>query len=204
MQKRLIITLLFASVMIISACSQEAQSLPTEVSFPTDVPPTETEEIIPTATATPAERSTLPPTWTPTTEVTDTPIPTETEVVATVTPLPAPDTVSTACDTFQANSELSTREFVVGESPVAAWTPVDGAVLYRVFLYDFNSRTLRDDIYTDQTSWTFDPNVFELGQNYIWAVWPLDSIGDQMCFERGLELLPQRQPIDTGGDEDEG
>ena len=179
---------------LVGACSQ-AEALPTAVSFPTEVPPTETPDITPTFTSTPAPVSTLPPTWTFTPEVTDTPIPTNTEVPATVTPLPAPETVESVCDTFQADPGLSTRQFIIGESPVAAWTPVEGAVLYRVFLSNFSLQTIKDDIYTDHTSWTFDPNSFELGENYVWAVWPLDAIGDQMCFERGGELLPQRVPI---------
>jgi len=187
--------------MVVSACNQR-EALPTAMSLPTNVPPTEESEaqvVEPTATRTPAPPSTLPPTWTFTPDVTETLIPTETEVLETSTPLPTPKSVSSACDVFQADSERSTREFIVGETPVAAWTPVEGAVLYRVFLYNFNGKTLRDDIYTDQTSWSFDPNVFELGQNYVWAVWPLDSIGDQMCFERGLELIPQRPPVNSGG-----
>lgn len=201
MQKRWIIILFSIVVMVISACSQ-GDALPTAMSIPTDEPPTEepqAQEVEPTATRTPAPPSTLPPTWTFTPEVTETLIPTETEILETVTPLPSPKAVSSVCDVFQADSERSTREFVVGETPIAAWTPVEGAVLYRVFLYNFNGKTMRDDIYTDQTSWSFDPNVFEFGQNYVWAVWPLDSIGDQMCFERGLELIPQRPPVNSGG-----
>ena len=180
--------------LVVSACSQ-AEALPTAIAFPTDPPPTETPDVTATLTATPISRSTLPPTWTFTPDVTDTPIATEIEIVDTPTPLPTPDAVALACESFQADPERSTKEFIIGESPVAAWTAVDGAVLYHVFLFDFNGRTIKDQIYTEETSWTFDPNSFELGQNYVWAVWPLDSIGDQMCYERGLELLPQRPPV---------
>lgn len=201
MQKRWIIIVCAVLIVLITACSQ-GEELPTAIAFPTDEPPTEepqAQEVEATATNSPAPPSTLPPTWTFTPEVTETLVPTETVVLETVTPLPSPKVVSSVCDTFQADPELSTRQFIIGETPVAAWTAVEGAVLYRVFLYDFQGGTMRDDIYTDQTSWSFDPNVFELGQNYIWAVWPLDVIGDQMCFERGLEMIPQPVPINRGG-----
>lgn len=203
MQKRSIIIFCTVLMLIVTACGQP-EDLPTAVAFPTDVPPTEDPEaqaveVEDVATETPFVASTLPPTWTPTFEPTETLIPTETEIPDTFTPQPTIEATPSVCDTFAADPELSTREFIVGETPVVAWTPVEGAVLYRVFLYRFNGRTMRDDIYTDLTTWSFDPNVFELGENYLWAVWPLDSIGDQMCFERGLELLPQRPPLNVGG-----
>lgn len=194
--------LFLSMVFLVSACGQ-SEDLPTAIVLPTSPPTDEVEEVQsveePTATATPIVAPTLPPTWTFTPDYSPTPLPTNTEIPPTETPLPAPDTVSPACDDFAADATLSTREFVIGEAPTAAWTSVEGAVLYRVFLYTFSSKVMRDDIYTDQTSWTFNPDEFELGENYIWAVWPLDAIGDQMCFERGLEMLPQRQPIGSGG-----
>jgi len=199
MHSKLMIIILFVLGLVMSACSQ-AEALPTAVSFPTDIPPTdepdvaEVDDITPTLTASPAERATLPPTWTNTPDVTETPIFTEVPL-ETNTPLPTPKTVSSACDTFAVDDVRTTKEFIIEESPVAAWTAVDGAVLYHVFLYDFTGRTINDQIYTEETFWTFNPDHFELGQNYIWAVWPLDSIGDQMCFERGLELLPKRKPV---------
>jgi|GEM_PF-645595 len=193
----------FAIMLLVSACGGQEEALPTEVEFPTDVLPTVDEveaqvEEEPTETPTPVVNPTLPPTWTFTPEPSETPIPTATEILETSTPLPTPKTLSAACNTFGADPERSTRQFVVGEAPVAAWTDVEGAELYRVFLSSFSQTLIRDDIYTDQTSFTFDPNSFELGEIYVWAVWPLDSIGDQMCFERGGELIPQRPPINAG------
>lgn len=179
--------------LVVGACSQ-AEELPTAVAFPTDVPQTEVPTVAETPTPIPAERSTLPPTWTSTPDVTATPIVTE-EPLVTPTLFPTLNSVQIACESFRADSERSTKEFIIGESPIAAWTAVEGAVLYHVFLFDFNSRTINDQIYTAETFWTFDPSYFDLGQNYVWAVWPLDSIGDQMCYERGLELLPQRVPL---------
>lgn len=194
-QNQKILALLLILVLLVSACGQE-EALPTAVAFPTEIPPTATEEIIETATSTPVANPTLPPTWTFTPDVTETPMPTDTEVPFTVTPLPAPDTVSAACDLFAADPELSTREFIIGEAPVAAWTSIEGAALYRVFLTSFSQEVIFDNLYIEETSYTFDPTIFELGENYVWAVWPLDSIGVQMCFERGLELLPKRPPVD--------
>jgi hypothetical protein len=201
MQNRWMIIIILVIGLVISACSSQAKVLPTVVAFPTDIPPTEslptvTPEVTVTLTATSAELSTLPPTWTFTPDVTETPIVAE-ESLDTPTPLPTPSKIELACESFQADSERSIKKFIIGESPVAAWTSVEGAVLYHVFLYDFDSKTINDQIYTDETFWTFNPDHFELGQNYIWAVWPLDSIGDQMCYERGLELLPQ--PVPVGG-----
>jgi hypothetical protein len=190
-QNRWMIIIIVIMSLVISACSQQ-EELPTVVAFPTEIPPTEVEITVePTLTPVPRELATLPPTWTNTPDVTAT-------IEATATPaetatfLPEPKAVSVACDTFQIDTEKTTKEFFIGESPIGAWTAVDGAALYHVFLYDFRGRTINDQIYTEDTFWEFNPDHFELGENYIWAVWPLDSVGDQMCFERGLELLPQR------------
>ena len=194
MRNKWMIIIIVVMSLFVSACSQP-EALPTAVSFPTDVPPTDLPEM--TATPIPptlGDRATLPPTWTSTPDVTETPDFTETPNV-TATDLPTPNAVAQACENFEVDNELTTKEFIIGESPIAAWTQIDGAVLYHVFLYDFDGRTINDQIYTEDTFWEFNPDHFKLGQNYIWAVWPLNSIGDQMCFERGLELLPQRKPV---------
>lgn len=193
-KNRSIFVVLMMLATILSACVQ-GEVLPTAVEFPTEVPPTATEEVAETPTATTVTNPTLPPTWTFTPEVTATTIPTDTEVPETSTPLPTPKTVSAACDSFSADPEQSTREFTIGEAPMAVWTPVEGAVLYRVFLTTFSQTVIFDNLYIEENSYTFDPAIFELGENYLWAVWPLDSIGDQMCFERGLELIPKRAPV---------
>jgi len=186
---------LFVVMLLITACGGgEEEALPTAVEFPAEVAPTETVTVEMTATPTQVSNPTLPPTWTFTPEPSVTPTPTNTS-----TPLPTPRTVAEVCDSFAADPVRSTREFIPGEAPVAAWTAVEGAELYRVFLSTLSQRLIRDDIYVAETSFTFDPNSFEFGEIYIWAVWPLDSVGDQMCFERGGELIPQRPPV-GGGD----
>ena len=197
---------LIVIMLLVSACGGgEDEPLPTAIQLPTDVSPTveevdgQTAEETPTVEPTRVSNPTLPPTWTFTPEPSETPIPTATEVVDTPTPFPTPRTVSIACDTFAADLEVSTREFIPGEAPVAAWTPVEGAELYRVFLSTRTNKMIRNDIYTAETSFTFDPNSFEFGEFYLWAVWPLDAIGDQMCFERGGELIPLRPPVNSGG-----
>lgn len=197
---------LIVIILLVSACGGgNDEPLPTAVEFPTDVSPTvedveaQADEVTPTEEPTRVSNPTLPPTWTYTPEPSETPIPTATEIVDTATPYPTPRTVSVACDTFSADPERATREFFPGEAPVAAWTAVDGAELYRVFLSTRTNRVIRNDIYTAETSFTFDPNSFEFGEFYLWAVWPLDSIGDQMCFERGGELIPLRPPVNSGG-----
>ncbi len=196
---------LIVIVFLVAACGGDSEPLPTEVEFPDQSSPTETEaveaqaEITEEPTSTPVINPTLPPTWTNTPEPSETPIPTATEIVDTATPLPEPETVASVCDAFAADPEGSTREFLPGEAPVASWTSIEGAELYRVFLSTRSGTLIRDDIYTAETTFTFDPNSFEFGEFYIWAVWPLDAIGDQMCFERGGELIPQRPPVGSGG-----
>lgn len=180
-------------MLLVSACGQsQSDELPTLI--PTATIEAETPTPEETASNTPGPRATLPPTWTFTPEPTETLIPSPTSMPDTSTPNPTPKAVSSACDAFGADGENSTREFFVGDAPTVYWTPVAGAELYRVFLYTYSGSTIRSDIYVDVTNFTFDPSYFQLGENYVWAVWPLDSIGDQMCFERGLELIPQRRP----------
>ena len=179
--------LFLSLILIISACATEEQ-LPTLV--PTAEPATaEPQEAV--ETETPIERPTFPPTWTFTPEIpTDTPTFTPTDA-PTVEPTSQVQTVSPVCETFGADADLSQREFQLGTAPVVAWSPVAGAVQYRVYLYDSLGGLLRDDIYVAETQFAFDATEFEAGETYIWSAYPIDSNGDQMCFERGLELIPQ-------------
>lgn len=178
--------LLMILILILAACQQEAQVLPTLIPSPTVPEPTATPE----ATATPTNAPpTLPPTWTPTPTETYTPSPTD--VIATSTPLDVPEQgLPPACETFAVNGGITQVQFPLGASPLVAWNPVDGAELYRVTLSDASGRILKDDIYIAETQYSFAPELFERDQVYGWTVIPLDAIGDQMCFPRGLELIP--------------
>lgn len=191
--------LMVAFVCLLSACAQEAP-LPTLAATtvpetPTDnqtagdnAQPTAVTEPTATATQVTIRRPTLPPTWTPVLRPTETPLPTQS--IPTATPFVPRSTLPEACSTFAIDFENSTREFPVGMSPRAAWTPVEGAQAYRVRLLRTDGFVIRDDIYIEETSYVFDGRLFEEGQRYGWSVYPINSAGDQMCFERGQELVP--------------
>lgn len=179
--------IILSLLVILAACTQQAQELPTLIPTATIPEATNTPEPTPTETQAPP---TLPPTWTPT--FTETVVPTETEVFPTATPLDASGGLPEACNTFAVDGVNTQVEFEIGASPIVAWTPVEGAELYRVTLSDQFGRILKDDIYIAETQYQFSPDFFELNTVYGWSVIPLDAVGDQMCFPRGLELIPFR------------
>ncbi len=193
MQKRWMYIALSLIAFLVGACNSQAD-LPTLIPTSTVIVATEVEVQAVEPTETRVARPTLPPTWTPTVEPSETPLPTATEVVETFTPVPSPRAISQACDTFEVDADRSTRLFNIGESPTVYWTPVVGARLYHVFLLKFSGETVKNDIYVDVPEFTFDQSMFEIGETYLWSVWPLDPAGDQMCFERGADLIPQRVP----------
>jgi len=157
----------------------DAQSEPavpqasTNTPFPTQVPP-----------PSPPPRFTLPPTFTPTPAPTLTPTPEPTSEG----PTPIPDRAFEGCDGFGVDFELSQEQFVLGESPLIAWTPVAGADAYRVYVRDqFESERTEQTI--RETSLQINPDVFTLRGRYSWTVEPLDSFGIQICPGRGESLL---------------
>jgi hypothetical protein len=44
--------------------------------------------------------------------------------------------------------------------------------------------------YTREPTYTFRAELFEKDKRYAWSVYPEDSINQQMCFERGDDILP--------------
>ncbi len=175
----------------LAACSGEAQ--------PTSVPPTATPR--PSATPqptlpdapTPTEllRATLPPTWTPI--FSPTPVP-------SVTPSPVPtfDMVNAvlltsptlpACSTFSIDlARTVTTVDRTGNNRVT-WMPVDGALAYRVALYNEELVTLFATI-VGETYFDFGGALFQPLQTYFWEVRPLDRSGAQLCAAIGAVLIP--------------
>jgi hypothetical protein len=142
----------------------------------------------PTATNTRGARE-LPPTWTPTPPATETPAPTV--VIPSQTPFVPSAEIPAACNTFDIVFAESTQKFQIGTAPKVTWTPVTGAVRYRVSVSDVNGRVVKDDIFIAETTYTFDPSLFSTDSTiYAWSVYPINQAGDQMCFEVGGEMTP--------------
>jgi hypothetical protein len=148
----------------------------------------------PTATSAPVVRRTLPPEWTATVAVTEVPPPTE--VVITSTPFVPQSDLPPACKTFDIIYDQSTHKFQLGTAPTVAWLPVEGAIRYNVQLSDANSRVIKSDIFIAETTYTFDPILFNQASNvYVWSVYPINQAGDQMCFGVGDQMYPSVVPV---------
>jgi len=159
--------------------SGDAQVAPEEPQEPTNTPrPTQVPP------PSPPPRATLPPTFTPS--------PTETLIPSPLPPTegPSPVPVRTfqACDGFGVNFELAQEQFVLGESPTIAWTPVDGADAYRVYIRDEFDIELQLVILRE-TSLQVNPDVFQRAARFAWTVEPLDAFGIQICPGRGESIL---------------
>lgn len=181
----------------ISACSPSTnQTLPTL--FPTPGQDSQTAEtpVQATAEATqpPGARATLPPTWTPAPDSggsadngASTPTP------ESLNPPGEPPTefaTLVVCGTFVADRGQSTSTFITGNAPQVFWTKVETAFRYRLRLLDDTGTEIFVDFPLD-TTYTFQADLFEQGKVYGWSVYPEDSLGQQMCGERGAELFPQ-------------
>jgi hypothetical protein len=183
-------------IVVLVGCGQQSQNLPTLAA--TAVPVTETSPAMPTSSQIPQGRPTLPPTWTPSPEANqavEQPSDTPATVIQVVEALEA-------CNSFDADREKSTSTITPEESPVAAWTPVQGASRYRVRLInEFGEELLLTNqfgeklpyMYTTEPSYSFDIDLFEPGKRYGWGVYPEDSLGQQMCIEVGAEFYPALQ-----------
>ncbi len=191
---------LFLFILVLTAvlvgCGQQSQELPTLAataiqavdSTPTALPPTEI----------PQGRPTLPPTWTPSIEAS------QPEVTSTDPPSPVLQVAATlpACATFDVDREKSTSTIIAGEEPLAVWTPVQGALRYRIRLInEFGDVLLLTNDFGEklqslivlESTYSFDVDLFEPGKRYGWGVYPEDSLGQQMCDEIGAELYPALQ-----------
>ncbi len=194
----------------LAACGGQpaSQTLPTLIPTPGGVQPSATPTVAsaesttePTQVPLPLTRPTLPPTWTPApgdqtnstdnTAVTNQPLATATLAVSD-TPAPVATEVPTlvVCGGFVANRNKSTSTFTVGATPQIFWTNVDTAARYRIRLLDDTGAELFVD-FSLQPTYTFRADLFQKNKVYAWSVYPEDSLGQQMCTERGAELYPQ-------------
>ncbi|MBA3873619.1 MAG: hypothetical protein H0X30_31185 [Anaerolineae bacterium] len=183
--KRIIAIGLFGLLMV--GCTPKAtEALPTLIPTPQPVSPA-TETPVPTVAPTEdlSSRATLPPSWTPSEAPTDIPIP------ATETPLPQITAIPTlvACGPFDVDRTKSAATFTVGQPAQVYWTPVQGAVRYRIgVLNAFNQEIFMD--YAVDATYTFKPDLFEAGTRYAWRVYPEDSLGRQMCLAVTGDMSP--------------
>jgi hypothetical protein len=182
---RRLILLLISFVLALTACAPPAQ--PTVTPMPPSATPR--SEVISTQgpTATPVERATLPPTWTfvPTQ-------PTATPTLFTPVYDPTNETLKAqptlaACATFVEDRERTVRLFESYAPVTVYWGAAQGAVQYRVTLYDINYVAVVSQI-TRDTEYTFPAELFTPGAIYGWEVRPYDGLGNQFCLPIGNDL----------------
>jgi hypothetical protein len=193
MKKSLMIVILLAAMLVTAACGSGSEATPA----PTQTQIEATAEVQADSTSTPTAgmtptisllAPTLPASWTPT----GTQTPTETP---TPTPSPAPVVVATAnpaCEPFRVDFEITQREINLGETLTVGWTPVEGAGLYRVFVYDITLQDLRlkeELLDSNFLAYTFAQDVFPRAGRYGWEVQPLDAVGIQMCLGVGEGVI---------------
>ncbi len=180
--------LLFSILMLVAACGGQAnnQTLPTVM--PTDanvVEATATQPATTAPTQPPLERPTLPPTWT------SSPVPSETPSPTFDATLQAQIVKPTlvVCGVFATDRENSMKTFTLGSPVQVFWTAVDTAARYRIGLINDKGEEVFMD-YSREPNYTFKAELFEKDKRYAWVVYPEDALNQQMCFERGDEILP--------------
>ena len=186
------------ALLLLAACTNQQQTLPTLIPTPTTEATTTPPDQTPTQEPTRRIAPTFPPTWTPVG-------PTETSVDIPATEANAPAIVPTlptplaVCATFDEEVALNTRSFPIGSSPQVFWKAVEGAATYHIALVVVDPATpeaLPEEVFADfvqDVSYTFPAELFEVDKFYGWEVYPVDSIGQQMCLSVGGELFPTRQ-----------
>ena len=192
MRQQTYLAWLTIALLLLVACTNQQQTLPTLVLTGT-IPPTNQAQ---TPTSEPTHRvpATFPPTWTPASVIVETPT-VEVREVETQVPF-VPPTALEACNTLGEDFARNTRAFPLGAAPLVAWTGVQGAAAYHIALVvvdlekpDSPPNEIFAD-FTSETTYTFQPDIFEAGKFYGWEVYPLDALGQQMCVAVGSELTP--------------
>lgn len=178
---------LLIGLFVLVGCGQQPtdQALPTINSTANIEPATATSAATTAATQPSLDRPTLPPTWTVS------PVATEPPTATTDLTRQAQHVKPTlvVCGSFAADRERSGAVHT-GSNPVQVfWTAVSTAARYRVSLRNDRGEELITD-YTLEPTYTFAGDIFERDGVYAWSVYPEDSINQQMCFERGAEILP--------------
>ncbi|HEX2909107.1 MAG TPA: hypothetical protein VHO69_19695 [Phototrophicaceae bacterium] len=196
MNKTLPLLLVVFGVFFLAGCGQQpAQVVPTLMpTLPPAELPTQTPPPTLALTPTPFVRATLPPTWTPAaaeatdsiTAVTEVPPAADNNGVQS----PAGKPTLEVCGPFGVNTTAFDPTFRVGNAVTVVWLPVNTAASYRINLIDDTETELFVG-YTAETTFTFQADLFERGKRYGWSVYPMDALGQQMCFSVGNELFPQ-------------
>lgn len=179
------------SLFVLVGCGQQtAAPLPTlmPTALPVDAP---TATVIPTQppTSAPIVRVTLPPTWTPSPAPVEQ-LPTETPIVNQDVSIPTEKPTLEACGPFREDRSRYNPQFRAGSDVTVAWVPATGASSYRVNVIDETGEEFFAD-YTADSSYVFKADLFARGKRYGWSVYPMDSLGQQMCISVGGELFPQ-------------
>jgi hypothetical protein len=182
------------ALIVVAACTNQQQALPTLIPSSTAPPTTEVSEQTPTTEPTRRVAPTFPPTWTPE-AATETPAGTPTTEAAPVIEVTLPTPLA-ACATFLEDVARNQRSFAIGESPQVFWTAVQGASAYHIALVSVDPATpeaLPGEVFgdfTSDTNYTFPAELFQTGRLYGWEVYPVDGVGQQMCLSLGAELFP--------------
>ena len=164
---------------------------------PTDTPKS---EFTSTALPTNAVANTLPASWTPAVIPTSTPFAIATQKAlpptaprATLTPAvtstrsgprqpPTPAasmTYSSVCSSFQLDTQKTTIRMRVNTVGTIAWTSVEGAEGYEVWVIFLDGRYIVDQK-TAETSINIPQEIFRVPGGYGWEVMPLKN-GDRLC-----------------------
>lgn len=179
--------LLMMVFLMLAAC-ETLQPAPVALPSETPIP---AASATPPATPTPIQRATLPPTWTPQGVVTFTPLPTLIPPAnVTQEPPRVEATLPESCNAFGPDLSQTLRTYRPGQDVTVYWIRVPEARFYYVALLDENGRVVLED-YTAETQFVFPADLFQAGKPYGWQVYPINAIGNQMCFTQGAELFPE-------------
>ncbi len=186
MKKRMMVVVCVVLVIAGAGCEQNAAPpLPTLIPTLEPLePPTATIQPTEAPTTAPITRPTLPPTWTPLPAPTQPPTLTPVQDIG----IPVGQPTLEVCGTFRVDPSRYGADFRFGMAVTTAWMPVATATHYRVSLIDEVGDELFTD-YTAETVFTFSADLFERGKRYGWTVYPIDTVGQQMCISVGDELF---------------
>ena len=189
MGKYVIAAIVLGAALVLVACQQQDQALPTLAPTLADISEATVEATQIPPTPIPAERPTLPPTWTPAVLPTQTPVPATPTLTQDEESRLMPPTPLEVCNTFGEDLQRNSRTFQPGEPATVYWTSVAGALSYYIKLIDQEGEEVFAD-YSAQPSYTFSADLLEPEKLYGWEVYPIDALNQQMCTTRGAELFP--------------
>ncbi|MBN1202337.1 MAG: hypothetical protein JXJ20_10820 [Anaerolineae bacterium] len=140
----------------------------------------------------------LPPTWTPWSRPTVTPLPTSAlgdnglndgGSLSISSPVPQAPTWTPLPDYC---NELNPRgedpEIYIGEAATIKWDPIASVPMYLVEVRQPGGGIVLNE-YTEGASMTISSETFEARGVYGWQVWPVDANGMQICFPISGEII---------------